>query len=91
MNVFEVKATTQAEEQIREIAYHISVTLQAPDAAAAMLDDLDEAFETISKNPERQFLVEEEENHPPSGCFSKSYFSFSSSALVISKLAYLSK
>ena len=24
MNVFEVKATTQAEEQIREIAYHIS-------------------------------------------------------------------
>lgn len=63
MNVFEVKATTQAEEQIREIAYHISVTLQAPDAAAAMLDDLDEAFETISKNPERQFLVEEEPWH----------------------------
>ena len=43
MNVFEVKATTQAEEQIREIAYHISVTLQAPDVAA-MLDDLDEAY-----------------------------------------------
>ena len=63
MNMFEVKATTQAEEQIREIAYHISVTLQAPDAAAAMLDDLDDAFETISKNPERQFLVEEEPWH----------------------------
>ncbi len=60
MNVFDVKVTTQAEEQISEIAYHISVTLQSPDAALALLDDLDEAFETISKNPERQFLVEED-------------------------------
>ena len=63
MNVFNVKVTTQAEEQIREIAYYISVTLQAPDAAVAMLDDLDEVFDTISENPERQFLVEEEPWH----------------------------
>ena len=63
MNVFNVKVTTQAEEQISEIAYYISVTLKTPDAAMAMLDDLDEVFETISTNPERQFLVEEEPWH----------------------------
>ncbi len=63
MNLFEVKVTTQAEKQISEIAYHISVTLKAPDAAMDMLDDLAEVFDTISKNPERQFLVEEEPWH----------------------------
>lgn len=33
MNVFEVKLTRQAEEQIREIAWHIAVELRNPDAA----------------------------------------------------------
>lgn len=63
MNVYEVRVTTQAQEQIRDIAYYIAVTLHAPDAAQAMVDDLDEVFETISQNPERQFLVEEEPWH----------------------------
>ena len=40
MNVFEVKATTQAEEQIREIAYHISAlsTIAEKDSALAEMD-----------------------------------------------------
>ena len=63
MNIYEVRVTTQAQEHIRDIAYHIAVTLHAPDAAQAMVDDLDEVFETISENPERQFLVEEEPWH----------------------------
>ena len=63
MNVYDVRVTTQAQEQIRDIAYYIAVTLHAPDAAQAMVDDLDEVFETISQNPERQFLVEEEPWH----------------------------
>ena len=63
MNVYEVRVTTQAQEQIRDIAYYIAVTLHAPDAAQAMVDDLDKVFETISQNPERQFLVEEEPWH----------------------------
>ena len=60
MNVYDVRVTTQAQEQIRDIAYYIAVTLHAPYAAQAMVDDLDEVFETISQNPERQFLVEQE-------------------------------
>ena len=63
MNVYDVRVTTQAQEQIRDIAYYIAVTLHAPDAAQAMVDDPDEVFETISKNPERQFLVEQEPWH----------------------------
>ncbi len=63
MNVYDVRVTTQAQEQIRDIAYYIAVTLHAPDAAQAMVDDLDEVFETISQNPERQFLVEQEPWH----------------------------
>ena len=47
MNVYDVRVTTQAQEQIRDIAYYIAVTLHAPDAAQAMVDDLDEVIANL--------------------------------------------
>ena len=38
MNVYEVKSTRQAEEQIREIAWYIAVELKNPDAAQNLMD-----------------------------------------------------
>ncbi len=39
MNVFTSKLTRQAEEQMRDIAWHIAVELDNPDAAENLLDD----------------------------------------------------
>lgn len=60
MNRYSVMITAQAEEQIREIAYHIAVNLNAPDAAENLIDELYETFDQLGTNPERQFLVDEE-------------------------------
>ena len=63
MNNYCIIVTPQAEEQIRDIAYYIAVDLQEPGAAEVFVDELQEAFQTISSNPERQFLVEDEPWH----------------------------
>lgn len=63
MNRYYMIVTPQAEEQIRDIAYYIAVDLQAPEAAETFLDELQDTFQTISYNPERQFLVEDEPWH----------------------------
>ncbi len=63
MNNYCIIVTPQAEEQIRDIAYYIAVDLQELGAAEVFVDELQEAFQTISSNPERQFLVEDEPWH----------------------------
>ena len=63
MNNYCIIVTPQAEEQIRDIAYYIAVDIQEPGAAEVFVDELQETFQTISSNPERQFLVEDEPWH----------------------------
>lgn len=60
MNVFEVKSTRQAEKQIREIAWHIAVELQNPDAAEDLMDSFETDINKLGRNPERHRLVDEE-------------------------------
>ena len=60
MNVFEVKLTRQAEEQIREVAWHIAVELHNPDAAEKLMDSLGKEIGKLGRNPEKNFLVDEE-------------------------------
>lgn len=60
MNVYEVKPTRQAEEQMRDIAWYIAVELHNPDAAENLIDELGAAFGKLAKNPEKHPLVDEE-------------------------------
>ena len=60
MNVYEVKPTRQAEEQMREIAWHIAVELENPDAAENLMDDFGEELKKLGKNPEKHSPVDEE-------------------------------
>lgn len=61
--VYNVKITSQAEEQIQEIVYYISHELKAPDAALHLLDVLEDSFTSLSHFPQRVVLVEEEPWH----------------------------
>ena len=63
MNRYEVRITKQAEGQIHDIAYYLTVVLHNPDAAGTLVNDLYATFDEISNNPERQFLVDEEPWH----------------------------
>ena len=58
--IYNVKITSQAEEQIQEIVYYISHELKAPDAAPQLLDALEDAFSSLIHFPQRVVLVEEE-------------------------------
>ncbi len=60
MNVYTVKLTRQAEEQMREIAWYITVELSNPDAADSLMEKLDNLLEKIGINPEKYPLVDEE-------------------------------
>ncbi|WP_026669340.1 type II toxin-antitoxin system RelE/ParE family toxin [Butyrivibrio sp. AE3006] len=60
MNVFEVRLTTQAEEQLRNIARYIAIVLNNPDAAESFIDLVDEKINSLSVNPEKYFFVDEE-------------------------------
>ena len=57
MNVFEVRLTTQAEEQLRNIARYIAIVLNNPDAAENFIDLVDEKINSLSVNPEKFFLL----------------------------------
>ena len=60
MNVFEVRTTHQAEDQMREIVWHIAVELHNPGAAEDMLDEFEREFLKLNVNPEKHPLVDEE-------------------------------
>ena len=60
MNVFEVRLTRQAEEQLRGIAIYIAVELKNPDASTELMDDLEEELTRLGKNPEKYRLVDEQ-------------------------------
>lgn len=59
-DTYTVKITSQAEEQIQEIAHYIAHELNAPDAALHLLDELEEAFSTLTHLPQRVALVSQE-------------------------------
>lgn len=61
--IYNVKITSQAEEQIQEIIYYIAHELKAPDAAIHLLDSLEDSFTSLSYFPQRVVLVEEEPWH----------------------------
>lgn len=58
--VYEVKITTQAEEQMAEIVDYISHELSAPDAANNLLDKMEKCIYALSEFPERYQLIDEE-------------------------------
>ena len=60
MNVYTVKLTRQAEEQLSEIAWYITVVLCNPDAADSLMEKLDTQLDKIGTNPDRYPLVDEE-------------------------------
>lgn len=51
MDNYIVKITSQAEEQIHEIAHYISHELKSPDAALHLLDTLENAFVSLAQLP----------------------------------------
>ena len=61
--VYNVKITSQAEEQIQEIVYYISHELKAPDAALDLLDTLENSIVSLSYYPQRVALIPEEPWH----------------------------
>ena len=58
-----VKITSQAEEQIQEIANYISHELMAPESALRLLDALEDSFSSLTHFPQRVTLVDEEPWH----------------------------
>ena len=60
MNVYDVRVTPQAEEQLEQILYYITVNLHNPDAAEAFIDEFDEEVNKLSKNPEKHRTIDEE-------------------------------
>ena len=57
------RATTQAEEQIREIAQYIAAELKAPKAALRLLNAMEEAITSLSQLPQRVELTKENPWH----------------------------
>ena len=60
MNVYEVKFTSQAEEQLENIVHYITVDLNNSDAAENLVDEIIEETEKLSKNPEKHRCIDEE-------------------------------
>lgn len=60
MTSYEVKVTKQAYGQMREIVLYITNELLAPEAAANLLDKMQEAISELSDMPKRHSLVDEE-------------------------------
>lgn len=58
-----VKVTTQAQEQLREIVHYVAFNLQAPAAAAGLLDTLEQSIASLSQFPSRIALTEDEPWH----------------------------
>lgn len=62
-DIFTVKITSQAQEQIRQIVHYIRFTLQSPGAAMKMLDTLEREIASLSSFPNRVPLTNEEPWH----------------------------
>lgn len=60
---YNVKITSQAEEQIQEIIYYITHELKAPDAAHHLLDALEDTFASLAYSPQRVALIADEPWH----------------------------
>lgn len=60
MTFYEVKVTKQAYRQMREIVLYITNELLSPEAAANLLDKMQEAINALSEMPKRHSLVDEE-------------------------------
>lgn len=58
--LYEVKITSQAQEQMAEIIDYISYDLCAPEAADSLLNKLENRIMALSKFPERYQLIDEE-------------------------------
>lgn len=58
--IYEIKITRQAQEQMEEIVDYISYELSAPEAAHNLLDKMEESIMDLSVFPERYPLVDEE-------------------------------
>lgn len=58
--IYEVKITLQAQNQMEEIVDYISHELCAPDAANNLLDNLEENIMALAEFPERYQLIDEE-------------------------------
>ena len=57
---YNVKITSQAEDQIQEVIYYITHELKAPQAALRLLDTLEDTFLSLTKFPQRVSLINEE-------------------------------
>ena len=62
-NIYNVKITSQAEDQIQEIINYITHELKAPEAALLLLDTLEDSFIFLAHFPQRVALVEEKPWH----------------------------
>ena len=60
---YNVKITSQAEEQIQEIIHYLTNDLKAPDAALHLLGTLEDSFTSLTHVPQRIALVDEEPWH----------------------------
>lgn len=58
--IYEVKITRQAQEQMAEIVDYISNELFAPEAASSLLDKMEDGIMSLSEFLERFQLVEQE-------------------------------
>ena len=63
MDNYIVKITSQAEEQIHEIAHYISHELKSPNAALHLLDTLEDTFSSLIQFPHRITIVNDEPWH----------------------------
>ena len=48
---YNIKITSQAEEQIQEIIHYITYDLKTPDAALHLLDTLEDSFTSLTHFP----------------------------------------
>lgn len=55
-----VKVTPQAQQQMREIAYHIALELKNPEAASNLLEVLERAVLSLENMPQRIPLTDEQ-------------------------------
>ena len=59
-DIYDVKITKQAKEQMARIVDYISNELFAPEAAIHLLDKLENSIMALEKFPERYHLIDEE-------------------------------
>lgn len=59
-DIYEIKITSQAQEQMAEIIDYISHELFAPDAANYLLDKMENSIMALAEFPERYQLIDEE-------------------------------